>query len=227
MTILDAVVYDLDGILIDLDPLWEEAEIEAFARVGIEMQHEEYLQVQGLRTEAAVNYWYQRKPWDLTAHHKGDVAHWIEHGVMERMTARGSLLTGVHESVEFFRSRGTRLALASTSSFAIINHALTTLDLGTIFEVVHSAQNEINGKPFPDVYESTLQLLGVHAAEACAIEGSKNGITAAVAAGMKCIAVSGPHALDASTFEQADVVLTSLLEIDEEVIWRLGAQLRH
>lgn len=222
MSALQAVIYDMDGILIDSEPFWEASEIAAFAQVGMHMTHDDYLQVMGMRTDAVVHYWFERHPWNLATATLADVVAWIERGVIERITEGGELLGGVLQSLSFFQNRGCRIALASSSSFAIIDHVLTVMNLGSFFEIAHSAQGEVNGKPHPDVYLSTLQLLGVIAEETIAIEDSRNGITAAVAAGMRCIGIPDPHTADKSVFDHANVVIPSLSDINESLLAELG-----
>jgi sugar-phosphatase len=219
---LDAVIYDMDGVLLDSEPFWQEAEQDAFRRVNIPYELEDGKQTMGMRVDQVVDYWFERRPWDLALGNHEDVVAWIEKGVMERVTERGALMKGVHESIDFFRSSGVRLALASSTPFPIINHVLTTLDLVNVFEVVHSAQYEVNGKPHPDVYLTALRLLGVTDETALAIEDSPNGVRAAKAAGITCIAVPDAAAHDKTAFDHADVILQSLLEIDAPLIHELG-----
>lgn len=222
MPALKAVIFDMDGVLIDSEKFWQEAERDAFLQVGIPFELEDCEQTMGMRIDSVVKYWVERRPWNLEAHPQAEVASRIEQRVMDLVTERGSMLPGVSESLELFQKRGARLALASSSSFAIIRHILDALGLTSAFEVMHSAQDEINGKPSPDVYLSTLKLLDLPADGCIAIEDSRNGITAAKAAGLACIGVPDPHTTDLSIFDHADVVIPSLLDIDEALLAKLG-----
>ena len=222
MSRLEAVIYDMDGVLIDSEPFWQESEITAFNRIGVRLTHEDCTQTMGLRIDQAVEYWLERRPWDVSVASPVDVAGWVVDGVMAFVRSEGRLLPGVHESLSFFRDRGCRIALACSSSFEIIRCVLDALELKPYFEVVHSAEREVHGKPAPDVYLSTLSLLGVSAETCVAIEDSRNGVTSAKAAGLQCIAVPDPLATDKAAFAHADVVIDSLNAIDDELMTNLG-----
>lgn len=219
---LDAVIYDMDGVLIDSEPFWKEAEIESFARVGVPLTYADCNQTMGMRIDQVVAYWADRRPWDTADASHRQLVDWIVAGVIERIRAQGQMLPGVKESIGFFRNCGARLALASSSSFEIIRHTIDALGLGAEFEILHSAENELHGKPSPDVYVTTMRMLGIDPDACLAIEDSRNGISAAKAAGLLCIAVPDPLSEDMTVFDHADVVLHSLKEIDESVLHDLG-----
>jgi HAD superfamily hydrolase (TIGR01509 family) len=224
MTKLEAVIYDMDGVLIDSEKLWQLAEVDTFTGLGIPFTVEDGQKTMGMRTDAVVRYWFDQRPWDAERFPQRDVVRDLETRVMEHIRQKGTMLAGVHESLRFFRSRGTRIALASSSSFEIIDTVLAAMDLTGEFELTHSAENEVHGKPSPDVYLSTLRLLGVDAVNVVAIEDSRNGITAAQAAGIRCIGIPDTHAEDLTQFAHADVVLGSLNDINEKVLSELGFQ---
>ena len=103
----------------------------------------------------------------------------------------------------------------------IIDAVLDTFGLRSAFEVIHSAEEEAHGKPEPDVYFTTAHKLGVAPAECLAVEDSPNGVLAAKAAGMKCIAVPEPVLRNHPDLARADAILRSLTEIDAELLSRL------
>jgi mannitol-1-/sugar-/sorbitol-6-/2-deoxyglucose-6-phosphatase len=219
---LEAVIYDMDGVLIDSEPFWKEAEIESFARVGVTLTHADCNQTMGMRIDQVVAYWADRRPWDESQGSHRQLVDWIVSGVIERVRANGQTLPGVQESIGLFRDRGVRLALASSSSFEIIRQTIEALGLTNEFEILHSAENELHGKPSPDVYVTTLRMLGVSAEACLAIEDSRNGISSAKAAGLTCIAIPDPLSEDMTLFDHADVMLHTLKEIDEPVLRELG-----
>jgi HAD superfamily hydrolase (TIGR01509 family) len=222
MTNLEAVIYDMDGVIIDSEKLWQLGETDVFRSIGIPFAVEDAQQTMGMRTDAVVDHWLERRPWDIEEFPHAEVVRRIEHRVTEFIRARGEMLPGVRESLAFFRSLGVRVALASSSNFAIIGAVLETMELTSDFELTHSAQDEIHGKPAPDVYLSTLGLLGVAAGGVVAIEDSRNGITAAKAAGITCIGIPDSQAPDLSHFAHADAVIGSLNAIDEPLLAQLG-----
>ncbi len=212
---VEAVVFDMDGVLIDSEPLWREVEIEVFAQVGLTLTDEMCMQTMGMRINEVVDHWHGLHPWDSPS--REEVAQAIVDGVARAIRERGALQEGAEEAVNFFRRLGLRLALASSSFYLLIHAVLETWGLRDRFEVVHSAEEERYGKPRPDVYLTTARKLGL-APELClAIEDSPNGVLAAKAAGMACIAVTGERRHGDEGFEQADAMLGSLLEVDDRI----------
>lgn len=205
---LDAVIFDMDGVLIDSEPLWQDAEIEVFATVGLVLDRDLCTQTMGLRLDEAVAHWYLRHPW--TTPSQGDIAAAILRRVTELILERGEALPGIEHALGVVTSAGLRVALASSSPRLLIDAVLARLGLTDTFEVVHSAQDEAYGKPHPAIYLTTAERLGVDPARCLAIEDSLNGVIAAKAAGMRCVAI--PER-DDRQFAIADVVLPSLRDL--------------
>lgn len=175
----------MDGVLVDSEPLWQIAEIESFARVGVVLTNAECLQTIGLRIDEVVAYWRARKPWSG----ESDLAEVIVARVITLIGERAVAKPGVEKALAACERRGLRVALCSSSARRIIDAVLLRLGIAHRFAVIHSAEHERFGKPHPAVYESTARLLGVDPEECVAIEDSPNGVRSAVAAGMRCIAV--------------------------------------
>ncbi|MCP4907876.1 MAG: hexitol phosphatase HxpB [bacterium] len=206
-----ALVFDMDGVLIDSEPLWRRAEIQIFATVGLELSEADCFETQGLRMDEAALYWFARAPW------KGPSPHEIAEAVVERMIgliqSEGVPMIGLRESLASAQAAGWRLALASSSSMRLIETVLERFDLSKTFEVIRSAEHESHGKPHPDVYLSTLADLGLEGVDSVAIEDSANGVASALAAGMRCVAVPAPEIRTNPRFEVADWRLDSLVEL--------------
>jgi mannitol-1-/sugar-/sorbitol-6-/2-deoxyglucose-6-phosphatase len=212
---LRAAVFDMDGLLIDSEPLWRAAERNVFATVGLDLSDRDCTQTMGLRIDEAVEFWFVRSPWQGAS--RADVAGRIVRSVIDRIGACGTALPGVHHALALCRREGLRLALASSSAPDIIDAVLDRLGLRSWFEVVRSAVTETKGKPLPDVYLSACAQLRLSAVDCVAFEDSVNGLRAARAAGMRCIAVGEPARCDDSTVRAlADVVLPSLAALSEE-----------
>ena len=217
----DAAIFDLDGLLIDSEPLWRRAEMEVFATVGVALAEDECHLTTGLRTDQVVAYWQQRRPWDTNQHPAAEVTERINRRVIDLIGERGEAKQGVGHALEFMRSRGLRLALASSSAMAVIEAAIGKLGLEPWFEVVHSADFEPRSKPAPDVYLGAARRLGVDPHRCIALEDSLPGVEAAKAAGMACIWLPENKGLASS----ADLELSSLEELDER-IWPSLASLQ-
>ena len=210
-----AVIFDMDGLLIDSEPLWQEAEILVFKKVGINLTSELCQRTQGLRIDEVVDYWYQRYPWsNLT---KLAVEESVVGKVIELIHLEGKALSGVEQAITFVRSKNVKIALASSSSLIIIRAALKKLGLTETFSEVYSAESEELGKPHPGVYLTTAKQLNLPPQSCLAIEDSLNGILAAKAAQMKCIAIPEKIQQDNPKFAIADCLLHSLKELDNSV----------
>jgi mannitol-1-/sugar-/sorbitol-6-/2-deoxyglucose-6-phosphatase len=212
---IKAVIFDMDGILIDSEPFWREAEIMVFETISITLTHEMCIETTGLRVDEAVEYWLKQH--NQTNDSAPDLAEKIVGEVIKQIKLKGTLMAGVLESLEFFQTKGAKIALASSSSYRIIAAVIDKFDLRRQFEVVYSAQEEELGKPHPGIYLTAARKLGVNAKECLAIEDSRNGVLAAKAARMKCLAIPEAPVRSDPRFSIADCVLNSLLEIDEEV----------
>ena len=206
---LEAAVFDMDGVLVDSEPLWQEAEIEVFATVGVELTAALCAQTMGLRIDEAVDHWHRRWPWDDPP--RAEVADRVVAGVAARIAERGEPLAGVDEALDACRRRGLRLALASSSPMPLIEAVLARFGLDGAFEVVVSADAEPYGKPHPGIYLTAADRLGVAPTACVAIEDSLNGVIAAKAARMRAVAIP----LDPADprFGVADAVITSLADL--------------
>lgn len=204
-----AVVFDMDGVLIDSEPLWHEAEIAAFGRLGVTLTPADCLETTGVRVDDVVRHWQARFP-ALTAVAVEVVVDDIVCGVVARVAARGEPMPGALAAVAAVVDRGLPAGVASSSPPAIIEAVLRRLGIGSRFDVVCSAWGLPRGKPDPAVYLEACAALGVAPADAVAIEDSQSGLLAGIAAGMMVVAVPDPRARPPAAVERADVVLSSL-----------------
>ena len=212
---IKAVIFDMDGLLIDSEPLWQEAEIQIFKRVDITLTRKLCLQTKGLRIDEVVNYWFLRYPWaNLT---KKEVEDLIVAKVIELIQLKGEPLAGVNDAVSFVQQKQVKIALASSSSLPIIRAALQKLDLTNIFTKIYSAESEAWGKPHPGIYLTTANKLQVAPQNCLALEDSLNGVLAAKSAQMKCIAIPEPLQRHNPKFAIADTILNSLEELSDSL----------
>lgn len=212
---IKAIIFDMDGLLINSEPLWQEAEILIFKQVNITLTPELCLQTKGLRIDEVVDYWYQKYPWTHLS--KKEVEELIIGKVIELIHLKGEPLAGVDYAISFVRQKQVKIALASSSATKIIQAALQKLNLTDFFSEIYSAESEILGKPHPGVYLTTANKLGVSPQECLALEDSLNGVLAAKAAQMKCIAIPEPSQQNNLKFAIADIILKSLKELNDDV----------
>jgi sugar-phosphatase len=179
---MKTVIFDMDGVLIDSEPLWKIAEVEGFGKVGLDLTFTDCEETVGLRIDEVVKLWYKKRPWQnktVTA-----VTSDIISILIREIKQKGTALPGVEECLKKFKAKGFKIGLATSSSNAIIDAVMDRLQIRN-----HSAEDEVNGKPHPAVFLTCAEKLGVSPLDCWVIEDSFNGIIAAKAARMKVIAV--------------------------------------
>ena len=209
---ISAVIFDMDGVIIDSEPLWRIAEMEVFRQVGLDLDESDCLQTMGMRMDAAVDYWYQKKPWRDVS--RQEVAHRIEQHVIELIHDRGKAMEGVEDCIEAISESGLALGLATSSAHSVIDAVLKVTALSSRFVSIRSALDEVQGKPHPAVYLSCASELGIDPANCLAIEDSCTGLNSALSAGMKVVAVPAPEDFGNPCFDQASLKLRSLSDFD-------------
>ena len=203
-----AVVFDLDGVLVDSEPIHFRAANRVLARYGSSISETEYRGFIGLGETATWAAWRER------AHIRDSVEDLVSAHTRARLEEIAAGIEPIGEAVRLARqlhTSGLRLAIASSSTREVIDALLLALGLGPLFAVRISGEDpEVHAsKPAPDVYLAAAARLGVAAAACLAIEDSGPGVLAAKRAGMTCIAVPNRWTLD-QDFGEADVVLETL-----------------
>lgn len=212
---IDGVIYDMDGVLVDSEPLWKRAMIEVWATVGVVITEDDCRRTQGLRIDEVAELWGRRQGWDEAL--PGQVARATVGRVIELVRAEATLLPGVTSSIEFFAELGLPCGIASSSDLALIEAVVDAFGLGGRFVSLVSAEHEEFGKPHPGVYLRAARDLGVDPARCLAVEDSPNGIVSAKAARMRVLCVPDPAFRGDRRLGIADMVLASLEELDESV----------
>ena len=210
---IEAVVFDMDGVLVDSEPIWRAVERDVFGGLGIEVSDEDLFETMGVRVADVVARWHRRSPWDEPS--REDVARSIVDRVAEAIEREGAFHQEAIPAIDYVAGLGLRLALASSSPMRLIRSVLSIGGLADRFEVILSAEDEERGKPDPAVYLSAARELGVPPERCLAVEDSINGVRSAKEAGMVCVAVPVSGVTDG--FEGADLVLGSIEEFDDRV----------
>lgn len=213
---IEAVIFDMDGLLIDSEPIWQEAEVEVFNKVGVPLTVEMTPQTMGLRTDEVVSYWHKRHPWKSPS--QQEVSQQVDERVIELIREKGVAKDGVAEAVAVCEAAGLPVAVASSSPMLLITTVLEKLGIQEQIKAVHSAHDEEYGKPHPAVYIRTAETLGVEPVHCLALEDSANGVLSAKAAKMKCVAIPEPESRNDKRFGIADIVLHSLLDFAPEML---------
>jgi HAD superfamily hydrolase (TIGR01509 family) len=208
--VIDAVVFDLDGLLLDTESLWDEVR-EALARErGGHWSDRAQSEMMGMSSPEWSRYMHDvvglpEPPEEIAA----EVVRRMEARYRERLP----LLPGAREAVERLAGRWP-LGLASSSNRPLIDLALSLAGLDRLFRVTVSSEEVPRGKPAPDVYLEACRRLDVRPAHAAAVEDSRNGIRSAHAAGLRVVAIpNAEFPPDGEALALADVVLRSLDEL--------------
>jgi HAD superfamily hydrolase (TIGR01509 family) len=204
-----AVIFDMDGLLLDTETLWHESETDLFAQYGVEFTWDDKMAVIGTSYAFTAGYFADRL--GLPRERGPELVEEMIRLMHERVLRQVEARPGAVELVERLRVLdGVRLGLASNSPRFLLDAALATAGLTQAFEVTVSSDDVEHSKPAPDIYLLACERLGVEPSEALALEDSPSGIAAAKAAGLTCIAVPQFAETDVSA---ADRVVDSLEEL--------------
>ena len=217
-TTVGAVIFDLDGVLVDSEIWWHQERVDWARQLGLIWTHDDSSAVMGANSRAWARIMRERT--GLTS----DADPAIEADIVERVVRRyadgAPEIEGAIATVRSIASRWP-VAIASSAHRAVIDAALDATGLGGVIPVVVSSDDVEHGKPAPDVYLAAARQLGVAPAECLVIEDSLNGVRAARAAGMIVVLIpnaSVPPAPGADEF--ADLVLTRLADLDPAAVVR-------
>lgn len=216
-----AVIFDMDGLLIDSEPFWKEVEKEIFALVGIELTYNMMCQTVWLKVIEVVEYWFSRFPWDDRVYPKSLIAEKIVDKMMKLLSEKWEWKPWYRKAIDFFVKKWYKIGLNSASDYRLIETVLERLEIQKYFHVIHSGQDEVYGKPHPGWYIHTAEKLWVSPTECIVFEDSLNGVLSAKSARMRCIAVPEESNWDNPKFAIADRVIHSLEEWDEEKFWNI------
>ena len=219
---IQAVIFDMDGVLIDSEPLWRIAETRAMNAIGVPMVEEDGFLTMGLRTDEVVEFWYARYPWSEPS--KTEVEGAIVGNVIALIEERGQSLPGAVDAVRGMRAAGYRVGLASSSAMEIIEAVLRKIGLRDAFDILQSAEHETYGKPHPAVYIECARALGIAPANCLAVEDSPAGVLAAKAAKMTCISIPPPELRDDPRYCIADLHLSAIAEFTEGTVVALDPE---
>jgi mannitol-1-/sugar-/sorbitol-6-/2-deoxyglucose-6-phosphatase len=243
---IGAVVLDMDGLLIDTEPVWRTAEAEVFAELGVELTQADLFESTGPTIDEVVRAWLPRRALSAGPSAAGppaaglpaaglpavgppaaglpgpgpaEVAGWITDRVADHVSRAGVPMPGVPEAIALFRRAGLRLAIASSSPAHLIDAVCARLGLD--IEIRCSALNEPRGKPAPDVYLAAARRLELSPDRCLAVEDSPAGVLSAKAADLTCLAVPDPLLAGDPRYGRADLVLASLTLLDEPLLRKL------
>lgn len=184
---MQAVIFDMDGTLIDSEPMWKEAEKHVFSALGVKVTDELSSQTVSMTTREVTEFWYSLFPW------VGQSLDHVENKVVERVveliSTKGVPMEGVNDVLEFFKNKEFKIGLATNAPSRLIPVVLNKLSISHYFHATSSSEHEEKGKPDPAVYLSTARKLKVEPSKCIAFEDSISGIISANKANMKTVYV--------------------------------------
>jgi HAD superfamily hydrolase (TIGR01509 family) len=216
---IKAVVFDLDGVLIDSEPVWEQVRRGLVAERGGHWAPDAQRRLMGMSTPEWARYLSE----DLGVGLPPDQ---VARVVIDRMTARYTehvpLMDGAVDAVHRVAARWP-LAVASSAPAVLIQTVLTAAGLRSCFSVVMSTEQVAHGKPAPDIYLAVTAALGCPPPDCAAVEDSSNGLRSAAAAGLRVIAIPQPqYPPDPDALARAGLVLPSLAGLTADAVAALA-----
>jgi HAD superfamily hydrolase (TIGR01509 family) len=213
--VIDAVVFDMDGVIVDSEQVWDDVRERYTRESGGTYTESATRDMMGMSSLEWSRYMAETlgvpgPPEEINAA--------IVALMLERYGESPPLIDGAVSAVRRIAARWP-LAIASSSNPELIEVVLRSAGLQDAFPVSVSSQEVARGKPAPDVYLEAARRLGIEPSRCAAVEDSHNGIRAAKAAGMRVLAVPNPHfPPDEEAMGQADVVLGSVVELTPELV---------
>lgn len=189
---LNTVIFDMDGLLIDSEPLWYLAAKDVFENYAVKFSLQQYAAVIGLRTKEFTELWFRNFNLPLEKVPEAEIA--ITERVVTLIKEKGKPMPGVEHILNFFIDRKFKIGLATSSGLRVVNAVLDVLGIRNYLQAITSAENLPFGKPHPQVYLDCAHALKSNPLECICFEDSFNGMIAVKAARMKCVIV--PSALD-------------------------------
>ena len=205
---LNTVIFDMDGLLIDSEPLWAEAANETLQRFNIKLTTEQYHISTGLRTAEWIQHWFHE--FNISMDHAEEAGSTIVKAAIQKIITKAPTMPGVQHAFNFFKQRNFKIGLASSSPMELINEVVDKLQIDSFITAKTSAEHLPFGKPHPQVFLNCAELLRASPAECICFEDSFNGMIAAKAARMKCVVVPAHGHQQQPKWAAADLKLSSL-----------------
>lgn len=210
---ISSILFDLDGLLIDSERLYRKVTYEMAEGFGKVMTEEIRAQQIG-RSPLEANRIF-REALGILSHTAEELMHIRNRRMLEEFERDLVILPGAREIVHALEGR-YRLAISTGSPRMLLEAALEKMELGHCFEVIVTSDEITRGKPDPEIYLKTIQILGVQANECMVLEDSVNGVISGCAAGCRVIAVPGDHT-PGNDFTGAEAVVSDLFEALEYI----------
>ncbi len=205
------VIFDMDGLLIDSEPYWKMAEKEVFGKLGLNLTDDLLRNVMGYRLSEVVQHWYHYQPWAEPNFEQTERE--VLDCVKQLIKQESDAMPGIYEVLAYCKQNNFKIALASSSAMELIEVVVDKLNIRHFFDLMWSAQCEEYGKPHPAIFLSVAQKLNISPKHCIVFEDAINGVLAAKAARMYCIAVPEEISFNDPRFAIADKKIPNLLTV--------------
>ena len=216
---IEAVILDMDGILIDSERHWQLTERAIFAELGIDLTDQLLVETRGLRTEEMVAHWSAR--FSIDGKDPKALMKDYDLRMVDTMKREVPLMEGARELIGMFREMKLPVALATCSTQEHIYAVMEKHGLRPSFDLLVSAAVGMPGKPHPEVFLRTATLLKVDPTRCLVFEDSFNGVIAGKAARMKVVAMPDPSEYGQERFGAANLKIRSLKDFTHETFQKL------
>jgi sugar-phosphatase len=213
---INTVIFDMDGVLIDSEPLWEEAGKETLAKFNIVLTAEEYSSTTGLRTREWIDWWFTH--FNIDKRFAKEAESSIVANAIEKINDHAVSMPGVDYIFEFFSQRDFIIGLATSSPVALIDVVTEKLRIRKFIKAFSSAEELPHSKPHPQVYLNCAEKLDVSPLRCICFEDSFNGMIAARAARMKCVVIPAKDQRHLLHWSAANAQIDSFYAFDEILI---------
>lgn len=213
---IEAIILDMDGLLIDSEPHWRTAIVNVMTNMGLHFTREMARSTMGLRLDQVVAHWYEKLGWEgPTQQEVVDATH---QEVIRLVMTEGRVMPGISELITLATKYKLKLGLATSSDQLIAHNFLKKINISDQLDAVCTGDQVTNAKPHPEIFLACADKLKTHFTRCLVFEDSLNGVIAAKAARMRVVAVPEPDLLQDPRFSIAEVTLSSLEEFTESML---------
>lgn len=213
---IDTVLFDMDGLLLDTEPLWGESMLRIAEKHNVPITADKFKETTGLRIYEVTDYWAVKYPWQGIS--PQDLAEEILDDIIALSMEKGKVMPGVIDALTLLKDNNYKIGLASSSPMRMIDELITHFNIKQYFDVITSADVVELGKPHPAVFLHAANSLNVSPLQCVVLEDSINGLLAGKSARMKVIMVPDVLHFHKPEYMLGDAKLTSLEEFDLELL---------
>lgn len=199
----EAVIFDMDGVVINSEHFWLQAEIEIFSSLGVQLSPADHLLTQTMTTKEVTNFWFARYPWRNVTLEEAEQM--VIKRVIELIRTEDCFIENVRPFIEHLKTLNYKIGLATNAPESFISISLERAGISDLFDAISSSEQEKQGKPNPAVYLTTAQKLNVSPDKCIVIEDSYHGMKAGKNAGMTVVAFTNGN--ESLNFDIADHML--------------------